>query len=55
MLRRRGFSPAVVIGMPASDVHADSHAWLLGSCGAVVLGGDTGQRYVPVTVFDRAG
>ena len=54
MLRRRGYDPAVVVGMPARR-RGESHAWLLGACGAVVLGGDVRRHYAPVTVFSRSG
>ena len=54
MLRRRGFHAAVVVGLPTTDAVADSHAWLLGSCDAIVLGHGSAPNYAPVTVFRKA-
>lgn len=54
MLRRRRVATSIVIGLPRDEAFTDSHAWLLGACDGIVLGGMVADRYVPASVFSRA-
>lgn len=54
MLRRRGDHGVVVIGLDRADPSAAPHAWLVGSSGRVVVGGETRDRFVPVSQFGPA-
>jgi hypothetical protein len=54
MLRRRRVAASVVVGLPRDEALTDSHAWLLGACDGIVLGGMAADRYVPASVFSRA-
>lgn len=49
MLRRRGGHPVVVIGLAREDPSCDSHAWLIGDRGGVLIGGGEVADFVPVT------
>lgn len=53
MLRLRREPAVVVIGLDRADPASPPHAWLVGSSGGVVVGGDGRDRYVPVSQFGR--
>ena len=56
MLRRRGTAGVIVVGLRRAHGGApwESHAWLLGSCGALT-GGPAAQGFTAVTVFEVPG
>ncbi len=58
MLRRRGRSGVVVIGMRlypiSTDKRWEAHAWLLGKCGAIT-GGKNAHGFTPTNVFEVPG
>jgi hypothetical protein len=54
MLRRRGTSGVLVIGLRAGDDQWDAHAWLLGTRGALT-GGPAATGFTPTTVFEVPG
>lgn len=53
MLRRRGAHPRLVVGLNRADPAEGSHAWLVGASGAVVVGGEVMDDFVPVTEISQ--
>ena len=51
LLRARGRSSSVVIGIPVVDRSLPTHAWLVDDTGCACLGGAEASGYAPVTVF----
>ncbi|WP_322937125.1 lasso peptide biosynthesis B2 protein [Nocardioides bizhenqiangii] len=54
MLRLRRRRGVVVIGLDRTDPAAAPHAWLVGTSGRVVVGGEMMDQYVPVSQFGRS-
>lgn len=55
LLRRRGRTGRVVLGVPADPAAIVTHAWLVDGHGRACIGAREAAAYLPVTVFDRPG
>ncbi len=51
MLRRRGQSPVLIIGLVPGDPDGGAHAWLVGADGGTVTGASAVPQFTPVTEF----